>query len=950
LKLEQFEKELCDGVINTDKIDIPLVEEIIKLIPAVIESMRAEGYDKEFLKFFQLVSKNKFPMKNIALQLWLEVVKWFASDSTTEMRYSENTKKFWKLGYRLFGGQFVYFMSGSKNRNSVLTGQAERGIYSPTTSEINFAVPGKDILTSYTPYDISTDSNGRQPGIFTDMLESLAASNSNASYCLTFDGKKLKRGLKETSGDVDLLGFEQDLSLSERKCILEERKMPVNRLLCKFSEMNTVDNICTELTDDERKEISDTLSSQYKIVSLNICASRDLKKKKEYAKEKLIEKGGKDDWKNGKFVYAISATIAFIYDIDTFIRESMALINELLIFISSLRKSPNVVTKTDIDLHKSEHYCETDIKQQSENPTTRQIKQRSEQWFDRRKQVKITGSSMYNALGLDGLNSQKEHFDVKVVGLPEKERSTKCSSAMLHGTENEINAAATMVGKVLPMMCPGLKMYEEGFIELDSVRTKPFMIISPDGSVRTTEREDCTTFGIELKCPIYDVHTSFPRRYLLQCLSEIEALNVPELLYLSWRPDISTCFRIKRNPTLFQRAFKAAVELYDVDKPNRPTKLSEESRLLSAEIHKACSSEDMVEFIGVFQSLKHQPDTENSYDNGIYSVQRCEVLLNQLIKCYDDFYELQRIPATEAVVFLCCDLDRKWEEDRAHSVPVCWFPKGGSLDTSTMRKIVECVMNSCKEKGLYVPALSFDGQWHCIAIRDETEAPLTTLQLQKDVWNKVEKKSKRDIITEFCDLNKVVIRLNEVHAEDQSESKSIICTNNGVRLPKISVSVAAQRRKENAQKRTTSDSMSNVLNPVLIGEDTEINAEEIEDKDDSEVTHIDFEKEVAIQSSTEEQIIQWNEADNTSLLALFRVDKLVNAKQSWDNLSSRDISSYFVDDKSLRKLRDCELRIIVRYINRTHKLKLKDSDRKEAKVGQICKLLFPEFFTLQTIR
>lgn len=46
--------------------------------------------------------------------------------------------------------------------------------------------------------------------------------------------------------------------------------------------------------------------------------------------------------------------------------------------------------------------------------------------------------------------------------------------------------------------------------------------------------------------------------------------------------------------------------------------------------------------------------------------------------------------------------------------------------------------------GMYVPALSFDGQWHAIAIavRDLKEAPLTILQLQKDVWNKVEKKAK----------------------------------------------------------------------------------------------------------------------------------------------------------------------------------------------------------------
>lgn len=113
-----------------------------------------------------------------------------------------------------------------------------------------------------------------------------------------------------------------------------------------------------------------------------------------------------------------------------------------------------------MDLHKNEHYCEMDISQQSENLTTRQIKQRSKQWFDRRKQVKITGSSIHSALDLDGLASQKEHFDVKVVGLQEKEKPVTCKSAMWHKTENEIYAVATMVGKVLPMMSPAQKMYE----------------------------------------------------------------------------------------------------------------------------------------------------------------------------------------------------------------------------------------------------------------------------------------------------------------------------------------------------------------------------------------------------------------------------------------------------------------------------------------------------------
>ena len=106
-----------------------IIGEMIKLVPFVIESMSAERYVYELLQFFKLVSESKISMKNIALQSWMEVVKWLSIESTNEMRYSENTKKFWKLGYRLFGGQFLYFMTGSKSRNVVVTDEAERGIY-----------------------------------------------------------------------------------------------------------------------------------------------------------------------------------------------------------------------------------------------------------------------------------------------------------------------------------------------------------------------------------------------------------------------------------------------------------------------------------------------------------------------------------------------------------------------------------------------------------------------------------------------------------------------------------------------------------------------------------------------------------------------------------------------------------------------------------------------------
>lgn len=180
---------------------------------------------------------------------------------------------------------------------------------------------------------------------------------------------------------------------------------------------------------------------------------------------------------------------------------------------------------------------------------------------------------------------QKEHFDVTIGGLAGKEKSERVNAAMAHGTNNEINAVATLVGKILPVMCPGQNFYEEGFVEIESKTTKSFMIVSPDGSIRPNDKFDLTTFAVELKCPVNDIQRYFPQRYLLQCLSEIEALDVDGLIYLCWRPDISTVFKINRNSSLFKKAFALAESIYDSDSIKRPTRLLAETKELKEEIH-----------------------------------------------------------------------------------------------------------------------------------------------------------------------------------------------------------------------------------------------------------------------------------------------------------------------------------------------------------------------------
>ena len=46
------------------------------------------------MKFARMVASSNFPMNNIAYLLFMDVVEWFAPDSTTQMRYSEDAKKF----------------------------------------------------------------------------------------------------------------------------------------------------------------------------------------------------------------------------------------------------------------------------------------------------------------------------------------------------------------------------------------------------------------------------------------------------------------------------------------------------------------------------------------------------------------------------------------------------------------------------------------------------------------------------------------------------------------------------------------------------------------------------------------------------------------------------------------------------------------------------------------
>jgi hypothetical protein len=114
---------------------------MIDLLLKVLKSLEDVGQKKSFLKFMGLLASRTFPLHNICYLLFLDIFGWFSCDPTTHMRYGHETVKFWQIGYRLFHGNFLRFMSRIRNFGQVWDGTSERGFFDPLKSKVNCAVP-----------------------------------------------------------------------------------------------------------------------------------------------------------------------------------------------------------------------------------------------------------------------------------------------------------------------------------------------------------------------------------------------------------------------------------------------------------------------------------------------------------------------------------------------------------------------------------------------------------------------------------------------------------------------------------------------------------------------------------------------------------------------------------------------------------------------------------------
>ncbi|CAG2203306.1 unnamed protein product [Mytilus edulis] len=679
---------------------------------------------------------------------------------------------------------------GFKNTSQITFGETVQGSFNPTEADINFAVPDIKILRNFQPYN-STKNNIREPGIFTDIMHDIANSLQDTSACLSFDGKKLKQGLSGTHGDINLLGFEDGVSLYEKQKKLEAELSMVYEIIGEI-QANVKMVGLNDIPQDMKADIVSVLQEVLKLLGLTAKSLRKIKEKKLYAKAKFIERSAPgSDWKNGQYVYVISSINAFLYEIDSFFWHYDITLEKLLSVLSSLNGCSSMYIggyHFKLDDHQNFKPL-ADI----ETDDTRLVKQRSSKWFEIRQTAKVTGSSIYAALGLDGLKKMQDHFDQVVCHVPPKERSAEVQSFLDYGTKHEIYAVATLVGKILPSLYPGLVYYEEGCIAIQ-YEEQNFMVVSPDGSLRS-ENGTNDICGIEITCPVKQMHNEVPVRYLLQCMCEMEVLQVDKLLYICWMPDITSVFEIRRNDDLFLKVLDILLSIYGNEKPKRPTKLPEGIGQLRAEVQIDCKK---AIFCGEFPSISN---IDNDCVNMTEATKTDSLeVLQQVAELIKDGYELKRERASEAMVFLCCDLDRNWSKDQIRWAPVCWFPKGYSLTTNVFRNIVENVHNQCHTAGVHIPCSSFDGQWHNLAVRDKDGKPLTMLQLQKDVWQENCRLQKNEIIKWLCAQN-CTVKLSK------SENGAIFLTNGGTSLPILSKRALQTRieKRENENQQSKED-------------------------------------------------------------------------------------------------------------------------------------------------
>ena len=239
-EFKTFKEKAMDKLLNTN-----LLKDLVNLLSD-------SGQLRDFPDLLEHIREKSIPCTNIAFVLLLERAHFQSCMNTVGMRYSELTKKFWSIVYRLCKGIGLKFFSREKNWGQVVTKKSRKSRYHPADSKINFTVPDEKVLRDYNKILPKVIPPGK-------IYKWLNLLSGKKDIIMMGDSKLVAKGLKMNfEGDINLFGHETNPNLDKLIFELKSKLEFVAKSSLNFLKSNDHDKLA--ILQDLGNVITDLIS------------------------------------------------------------------------------------------------------------------------------------------------------------------------------------------------------------------------------------------------------------------------------------------------------------------------------------------------------------------------------------------------------------------------------------------------------------------------------------------------------------------------------------------------------------------------------------------------------------------------------------------------------------------------------------------------------------------
>ena len=722
---------------------------------------------EKFKKLVLGLTTGKMSPQNISWKSTLDMGTLSMCETTTNMRYDRDCVEFFSLFNLIFGSSAINVLRGTGHFGSVVCNSTSKGKFEPSLGNFNFAIPSVNTLRKIaSEYRKEVDV-----GFITQNIDiAQQQAKDGAQFVLSMDGKMVAQGCKnESDGDVDLWG----------------REIPTLSQSVELLQLRTQCAAAIDFPSSPITKCEHTIG--FRRLALHI--SRTLKQlysrmKHSFFQRQKLNRLAKENPDN---VTRYNTRMSFLHqnssDCDSVFKQGIDLQEDVLKALriingwppldeennhTNLSAMPNCFqllhpdeVGRDVDLNNPSHY--------------EYIKQGSTQWHNVRKLARVTGSSLYRAIGLDTLNRQKEHHYSNVCGRSEATPDPLLQRRLDHGRQNEVNIISSLVTTIMPAFLPRCYAYFEVGPRIIQFGENALKVeVSADGILRCPNGTQCPNYSdhadrkivIEMKSPYptkENPHSSVhevPHRYVSQILCECKAWECDEAWLLVGTKTSTTAFRCFNDNVLLCQLLTIADDLYSAPNPPVPTRLHHSIAEMKEKIKQYRTTHtsfflespsttgyygDLVKSTEVISAYAVTPNhnfQEVAHNDVDYQVAVCS---NEGKRFFLSAHTVLRKQATEVLVFMATNKDRIQTDTMPYSFPIAYAMKGSSMSNEDLRYMMDKLLSELRNKSIPVLCEVFDGQWHNYITTDRKNNCLTKL-CWRHKWQEVSNYSKNKCI------------------------------------------------------------------------------------------------------------------------------------------------------------------------------------------------------------